>query len=143
MDESIRAIIQWSILALTLVGFYVTRVHFRWWKLYRPSPLIKHLLISSIVVDVSASILSFIVILQLLKIQLPTGLGLALVGFALLLSLGVKTYRRIDLRNLDLPDTDLEQRVETQDQREDRQFGDIRRDLEEEHLEDIQSADKE
>ena len=142
MDDTIRTVVQWSILVVTLFGFYVTRVHLKWWKLYKPSPLVKHLLISSIVVDISASILSFIVVMQLIGVTLPTGVGLTLVGLALLLSLGVKAYRRFDLRNLDYPDEDIRQRSETQDQREDRQFGDQRRELEQEHAEESNGADQ-
>lgn len=136
MIEFVITPIQWSFLIFPLISAYVTYAHYRWWKLYAPSPLIKHLLISSIAVDVSALIVAFIVAnsFGIIPIDLPVGANTILLALALMIALGVKVYRRISLRALDRPDEDITQRVETQNQREDRQFGEERRALELEHL---------
>lgn len=144
IEEIIEVIlppIQVSFLIFPLVSIYVSWVHWKWWQLYKPSPLIKHLLISSIAVDMSALIVAFIVAnaFGIVPVQMPDGSNTILLAVALMIALGVKVYRRISLRALDKPDVDIEQRQETQDQREDREFGEQRRNLEVTH----NNADKE
>jgi hypothetical protein len=132
----LQVILDWIFILFPFVGYYVTYVHYKWWQTYKPSPLIRHLLISSIAVDTGATIIGFLALCQLLNIELGDTIPALLVSLALVITLGVKVYRRFDLRALDRPDMDLEQRVETQNQREDRQFGEERRALELEHAED-------
>ena len=133
MIKEIGALLEWVILAFPILSIYVTTVHYGWWKFYQPSPLIKHLLISSIAVDVASVMVSIVALTILFDIDLPDGLITIMIGGSLVLSMGVKVWRRIDLRALDHPGEDIIQRVETQNQREDRNFGDKRRSLEETH----------
>lgn len=131
---SLEVVMEWSFIAIALIGYYVTFIHYKWWKLYRPSPLIRHLLISSIAVDVASTIMAALATILLLNIEIPREIRLMMVSTALFIGLGVKIYRRVNLRQLDNPNEDVVQRVETQNQREDRQFGEERRALEVEHM---------
>lgn len=133
--DGIVVVLEWALLLFPILSVYVTLVHLKWFRLYKPSPLIRHLLISSMAVDISSFIIAFLaaVALGIIDVELPTGIGTILVASAVLISLGVKVYRRINLRGLDHPDMDVEPHVESQDQREDREFGEQRRELEEIH----------
>lgn len=126
---------EWGFLTFPIISIYVTFVHYRWWRIYRPSPLIRHLLISSIAVDISALLVAFIVAnaYGYIPIDMPQGGNTIILAIGLGIALSVKVYRRISLRALDDPGVDVQERVETQDQREDRQFGEERRKLEQEH----------
>jgi vacuolar-type H+-ATPase subunit I/STV1 len=148
LEEFIQAVlptIEWMFLVFPLISGYVTYVHWKWWRAYRPSPLIRHLLISSAAVDISALIVAFIVAnaFEIIPIDLPTGANTLLLALALGISLGVTVYRRISLRALDKPDVNIEQRVETQDEREDREFGEKRRGVEAKHIEETKRANQE
>src|SRR5574338_1376642 len=92
--------IQVLFLIFPIVSVYVTYVHYQWWKAYRPSPLIKHLLISSIAVDVAALLSALIVvnIWHLIPITFPNGVNTILLATALAISLSVKVWRRFALR---------------------------------------------
>src|SRR5574338_1674111 len=97
--------IQVLFLIFPIVSVYVTYVHYQWWKAYRPSPLIKHLLISSIAVDV-AGVLSAIIVMNiwhLFPFSFPSGVNTLLLAAALGISLSVKVWRRFALRRLDNP----------------------------------------
>lgn len=137
-------IIQVIFVFVALIGYYVTFVHFKWWNIYRPSPLIKHLLFASAAVDLSATAIAVLAILGLLKVTLPPGVGLTVLSLALLITLSVKIFRRFDLRALDTPTVELVEtpRAETQNQREDRQFGEERRKLEVVHMNGDETANQ-
>lgn len=127
--------IEWIFVALALVSYYVTYVHFKWWRAYRPSPLIRHLLIASIVIDVGATLTAGLALVMALGTDVSRDIRVVIVSMALFIGIGVKVFRRFDLRALDHPeDMDVVQRVETQNQREDRQFGEARRGLEAQHI---------
>lgn len=107
MPSFLITLIEWIFILFPFIGIYVTFIHYRWWKIYRPSPLIRHLLISSIAVDI-ASILAFTIALgQILDIDLPAGTYTLLLAMALMISLGVKVWRRFDLMELDQVGHDL------------------------------------
>lgn len=133
--DSLVLVAEWGFVLFPIISIYVTLVHYKWWRTYRPSPLIRHLLISSAAVDYSALAVAFVVLnaLDIIPIDLEPGVNTLILASALFVSMGVKVYRRINLRALDHPDADVQQRIETQDQREDREFGEQRRDLEKTH----------
>lgn len=134
MIDTIIVIVEWLLIILPIMGMYSTYKQYKWWRKYYPSALLKHLFISAIAVDVAGLIVIFIVMSVFLEIDLPEGVPALLLALALFISLGVKIWRRYDLRELDEDNTDVSQTVETQDQREDREFGEQRRDLEETHI---------
>lgn len=142
-EDFVTGLLSWTFVLLPMLGIYSTIIHYRWWKLYKPSPLIKHLLIAALALDVAAVMVTGVAAASLLGTPLPRPYGALVVSVALYIAIGIKVWRRFDLRALDHPGEDLETRVETQDQREDRQFGEERRLLESQHNKDKTSADQE
>lgn len=137
-------ILSLTFLILPFVGLYVTFVHRRWVKLHGPSPLLRHLLIASIALDVASFTVMIVAALLITGNPLPSPYGSILISFSLYIALGVKIYRRIDLRALDRPDPvpevlDGVTFHESQNQREDREFGEKRRRLEVKHTDETET----
>lgn len=130
-------ILAWSLLVLAFLGFYATYKFFRWWKALAPSRLLGALFATALIIDVASIPLIFLALRRLIDPDAPPyPFGIVLLGIALIILLGAKVVQVWLFRDLDNAVNSGEPQMETQNQREDREFGEQRRALEIEHGED-------
>ncbi len=117
-----------TFMLLPVASLYITYVHWKWYQEWRPSPFIKHLLISSMAVDISTIMFAIVALTLYLDWELPIGLRTVFLMVGILMAVGVKFWRRYDLRQLDAGPFAHEMEAA-----EDKDFGDKRRALENKH----------
>ena len=125
-------IISMLLILIPVVGLYASYKLWRWQRAYK-SRFLWGLFVASIVSDIASFIVGGVALLRQMVPDtepLPPLAGLSL-GVALVLLEIVFFYLVIKWRDLDSYIGEVE--GETQDQREDRQFGEQRRELEQKH----------